>query len=74
MSISDRYRIGSVPDDVIEVNTQGHIVVSYKNKLKSTARPRFQQPRYLAVNKSEKFIFVADLYNYRIVMLNLSLN
>jgi DNA-binding beta-propeller fold protein YncE len=60
-------------DDVIEVNSQGRVVISYKNQLQSTTRHQFNQPRHLAVDKNNECIFVADQFNDRVVMLSRSL-
>jgi DNA-binding beta-propeller fold protein YncE len=60
-------------DDVVEVNSRGQVVVSYKNQLQSTTRHQFNYPRHLAVDKNNECIFVADMNNNRIVMLSRSL-
>ena len=59
--------------DVVEVNSQGQVVISYKNQLQSTTRHQFKWPRHLAVDKNNECIFVADSDNDRIVMLSRSL-
>jgi hypothetical protein len=60
-------------DDVVEVDSQGQVVNSYKNQPRSRTERHFQWPRHLAVDKNNEFIFVADHYNDRIVTLNCSL-
>jgi DNA-binding beta-propeller fold protein YncE len=60
-------------DDVVEVNSRGQVVVSYKNQLQSTTRHQFNNPYHLAVDKNNECIFVADYGNDRIVMLSRSL-
>jgi hypothetical protein len=60
-------------DDVVEVNSRGQVVVSYKNQLQSTTRHQFDEPRHLAVDKSNECIFIAEHGNDRIVMLSRSL-
>jgi DNA-binding beta-propeller fold protein YncE len=60
-------------DDVVEVNSRGQVVVSYKNQLQSTTQHQFNEPCHLAVDKNNECIFVADRDNDRIVMLSRSL-
>jgi hypothetical protein len=60
-------------DDVVEVNSQAEIIRTYKNQLKSTTHQQFWWPCNLAVNRNNRFIFVADQNNDRIVMLSRSL-
>ena len=59
--------------DVVEMNSRGQVVVSYKNQLQSTTRHQFNEPCHLAVDKNNECIFVADRDNDRIVMLSRSL-
>jgi 6-phosphogluconolactonase (cycloisomerase 2 family) len=59
--------------DVIEVDTKGRVVISYRNQLKSTTQHKFTLPRRLSVDKSNKFILEADMWNNRIVILDRSL-
>lgn len=61
-------------EDVVEMNSEGQVIVSYKNRLWSTTRRRFDRPRHLAVDKTNDRIFVADRYNDRIVILYRSQN
>jgi hypothetical protein len=56
--------------DVVEVNSQGEIIKSYKNQLRSTSNHRFLRPRHLASDENNGNIFVADRNNNRIVMLS----
>jgi DNA-binding beta-propeller fold protein YncE len=71
---SDQFVVCTLNDsDVVEVNSQGRVVTSYKNQLQSTTRHQFNYPRHLAVDKSNECIFVADFDNDRIVMLSRSL-
>jgi hypothetical protein len=59
--------------DVVEFDTKGRIVVSYRNQLKSTTQHEFNWPRRSSVDKNNEFIFVADRDNNRIVILDRSL-
>jgi 6-phosphogluconolactonase (cycloisomerase 2 family) len=59
-------------DDVVEVDVNGRVVVSYRNQLRSTTRQNFDWPRYLAVDKNNEYILVADYRNNRIVILSRS--
>jgi DNA-binding beta-propeller fold protein YncE len=70
---SDQFVVCTSDDDVVEVNSRGQVVVSYKNQLQSTTRHQFNDPRHLAVDKNNECIFVADTNNNRIVMLSRSL-
>jgi hypothetical protein len=47
--------------DVVEVDTKGRVVVSYRNQLKSTTQHEFKYPRHLSVDKNNEFILVADM-------------
>jgi hypothetical protein len=47
-------------DDVVEVDTKGRVVVSYRNQLKSTTQHEFKYPCHLSVDKNNEFILVAD--------------
>jgi hypothetical protein len=49
-------------DDVVEVDVNGRVVVSYKNQLQSTTKQNFSVPRHLAVDKNNKCILVADTW------------
>jgi DNA-binding beta-propeller fold protein YncE len=60
--------------DVVEVDQNGRVVVSYTNQLQSTTIPHFNVPRRILVDKNSKYILVADSTNGRIVILNRSLN
>lgn len=66
----------SVPPkhDVIEMNSQGQVVTSYKNLVQSATIRRLKFLRHLAVDTSKQCIFVTDRDNNRIVMLNRSNN
>jgi DNA-binding beta-propeller fold protein YncE len=59
--------------DVVEVDTKGRVVVSYRNQLKSTTQHEFKSPWHLSVDKNNEFILVADTKNNRIVILDRSL-
>ena len=69
---SDQFVVCTL-NDVVEVNSQGQVVISYKNQLQSTTRHQFKSPVHLAVDKNNECIFVADQVNDRIVMLSRSL-
>jgi DNA-binding beta-propeller fold protein YncE len=75
---SERYVIGCPVEgrecDVVEVDANGRVVVSYKTQLQSTNRKRFSAPCHLAVDKNNECILVADCNNDRIVILSRSLN
>jgi DNA-binding beta-propeller fold protein YncE len=60
-------------NDIIAVNSQGRVVISYTNQLQSTTRHQFKWPHHLAVHKNYDRIFVADEGNDRIVVLSRSL-
>jgi hypothetical protein len=60
--------------DVVEVDEEGRVVVSYRKQLQSTTQHEFAFPRHLSVGKNNESILVADTYNNRIVILNRSLN
>lgn len=64
--------LDSMPGDVVEVNSEGRVVISYKKQLLSTCQHQFDWPRHLAVDKNSERIFVADYYNGRIVVLSRS--
>jgi hypothetical protein len=59
--------------DVVEIDTKGRVVVSYRNQLKPTTQHEFNWPRHLSVDENNEFIFVADIVNDRIVILDRSL-
>jgi DNA-binding beta-propeller fold protein YncE len=61
-------------NDVVEVDVNGRVVVSYTNQLQSTNKHKFYWPRRLAVDKNNECILVADCGNDRIVILSRSLN
>ena len=61
-------------DDVVELDANGQVLVSYRNQLQSTTKQNFSYPRHLAVDKNNEFILVADNCNNRIVILSRSLN
>lgn len=58
---------------MVEVNTVGRVVVSYSNQLKSTAQCSFNGSHHLSIEENNEYIFVADCYNNRIVILNRAL-
>jgi hypothetical protein len=60
--------------DVVEVNGNGRVLVSYTNRLQSTTQHRFDWPRHLSVDRKNDCILVADSDNNRVVILNRSLN
>jgi DNA-binding beta-propeller fold protein YncE len=60
--------------DVVELDDNGQVLVSYTNQLQSTTQQKFSCPRYLAVDKSNVCILVADSWNNRIVILSRSPN
>jgi hypothetical protein len=64
--------LDSMPGDVVEVNSQGRVVTSYKKQLLSTSQHQFDWPRHLAVDGNGEYIFVADYYHGRIVVLSRS--
>jgi DNA-binding beta-propeller fold protein YncE len=59
--------------DVVEVDTKGRVVVSYRNQLIITTQHKFKYPWHLSVDKNNEFILVADTQNNRIVILDRSL-
>jgi 6-phosphogluconolactonase (cycloisomerase 2 family) len=61
---------GSSSDDVVEVNSDGRVVLRYKDQLQSTKQRQFDWPRHLAFDKKNERIYVADYFNDRIVMLS----
>jgi 6-phosphogluconolactonase (cycloisomerase 2 family) len=67
-------RVGDDVYDVVEVDVNGRVVVSYTNQLQSTTKHKFDVPRRLAVNKNNECILVADCNNDRVVILSRSLN
>jgi DNA-binding beta-propeller fold protein YncE len=71
--VSCRNEINKVYD-VVEVDTEGRVVVSYTNQVQSTTQKEFDFPRRLSVDKNNQCILVADRRNNRIVILNRSLN
>jgi DNA-binding beta-propeller fold protein YncE len=56
--------------DVVEVDVNGRVLVSYTNRLQSTAGHSFSCPRHLVVDKDNKRILVTDVNSNTIVMLN----
>jgi hypothetical protein len=70
---SDQFVVGC-SNDVVEVDTTGRVVFSYTNQLQSTAQHKFNYPCRLSVDKNNECIFVADLWNNRIVIMNRSPN
>jgi hypothetical protein len=64
----------SLRADVAEVNSQGRVVISYKNLVQSTTKQQFNAPRHLAVDRNGEFIYLADRGHNRIVVLNRLLN
>jgi DNA-binding beta-propeller fold protein YncE len=70
-------RVGKYPNDVydvVEVDVNGRVVVSYTNQLQSTNKQNFRGSYRLAVDKNNECILVADCNNNRIVILSRSLN
>lgn len=65
--------IGSLPSDVVEVNSQGQVTNSYEDQLQSTAHRQFKLPRHVTINTINGCIFVADHWDNRMVMLSRSL-
>jgi DNA-binding beta-propeller fold protein YncE len=61
------------PYDVVQVDDNGRVVVSYRNQLQSTRKQNFSLPRHLVVDKNNECYLVADTDNNRIVILNRSL-
>lgn len=57
-------------DDVVEVDSEGQVVVSYRQLLQSTSERLFKFPLHLAVDEKNDNIFVADCYNHRVVVFN----
>jgi DNA-binding beta-propeller fold protein YncE len=60
--------------DVVEVDANGQVVVSYSKQLQSTTQQYFSWPRHLAVDKNNECILVADCFNKRVVLLSRSMN
>jgi DNA-binding beta-propeller fold protein YncE len=60
--------------DVVELDANGQVLVSYTNQLQSTTQQNFSWPCHLAVDKNNECILVADNWNNRIVILSRSLN
>jgi hypothetical protein len=60
--------------DVVELEANGRVLVSYTNQLQSTTKQYFSQPCHLAVDRNNECILVADYWNNRIVILSRSLN
>jgi DNA-binding beta-propeller fold protein YncE len=60
--------------DVVELDANGQIVVSYTNQLQTTTQQNFSWPRHLAVDEKSQCILVADCLNNRIVILSRSSN
>jgi hypothetical protein len=67
------YNVTNKVYEVVEVDTKGGVVVSYRNQLKSTTQHEFNEPLYLSVDRNNEFILVADTSNNRIVILDRSL-
>jgi hypothetical protein len=57
-------------DDVVLVDAEGNVAISYERQLSSTTGRRLSYPCNLAVDDDEKLIFIADYYNDRVMMLN----
>ena len=68
------YDVNSLVYDVVELDANGQVLVSYTNQLQSTTQQNFSSPFHLAVDKNNEFILVADNLNNRIVILSRSLN
>jgi hypothetical protein len=58
--------------DVGEIDNQGRIVVSCKNKLSPRSRLQFRSPTHLAFDRNNDCIFVVDSGNRQIVILDRS--
>jgi sugar lactone lactonase YvrE len=71
--VSCRHSSSSM-DDVVEVDVDGKVVVSYTSRLQSTKKQNLLWPRRLAVAKNDDCILVVDLNNNRIVIWCRSLN
>jgi DNA-binding beta-propeller fold protein YncE len=74
-SSSDDYEPSrSVSDDIVEVNSEGRVVVSYKNQfMAKNSKDPFWRPYHLAVDENNECIYAADRFNRRIVILSRSL-
>jgi DNA-binding beta-propeller fold protein YncE len=57
---------------VSEVDDRGRIVFKYDSELESTTHSRFSWPNRLAVDKSSRYILVADANNHRILIIDRS--
>jgi DNA-binding beta-propeller fold protein YncE len=62
-------RRGAV-SDVIEIDPQGRRLVSYRDKLQSTTKHQFNEPHHFTVDGDGGCIFVADVNNNRILVLD----
>jgi DNA-binding beta-propeller fold protein YncE len=67
------YNVTNEVWDVVEVDTKGRVVISYRNQLKSTTQHEFNDPRHTSVDKNNEFILVADKKNNIIVILDRSM-
>ena len=67
------YDVNSLVSDVVELDADGQVVVSYTNQLQSTSQQNFSRPYILAVDENNECILVADYLNSRIVLLSRSL-
>jgi hypothetical protein len=72
---SDQFAV-CCSNDVVEVDTEGRVVVSYKNQLQSSTQRKFNflHRLDLAVDENNDFVFVADTYNNRNMIVNRSLD
>jgi NHL repeat len=66
--------IVSCYDDVVELDANGQVLVSYTNQLQSATQQNFSWPFHLTVDENNGCILVADNYNHRVVILSRSFN
>jgi DNA-binding beta-propeller fold protein YncE len=66
--------VNSLVFDVVELDANGQVVISYTNQLLSTTQNKFVYPLHLAVDLANECILVADDHNHRIVIFSRSLN
>jgi DNA-binding beta-propeller fold protein YncE len=66
------YEVTSLGHDVVELDADGKLLVSYTSQLQSTTKQNFRWPFHLAVDKTNECILVADNLNNRIVILSRS--
>jgi hypothetical protein len=58
--------------DVVEMNSQGRVVRSYADHLRTTTEHQFSLPCHVVMDQNNENIYVADHGNNRIVILNRS--